>query len=241
MSLADVYYVTVSISALAATTAFILSVVRESRERRRAAIQNWQRAVIQQIFQTVPEALSFEEIAQKYRNEAVGYRLYNLRGDDLSPQSLRLILVRMISDQILEQKGQDCYSLNSPVSKLAEYRKTIEEQYTKQAESALAMSDKSMHAIMAAMKDNMREHVTFLSRISNEIFNIVGDEPFKYSTADLSIKASQKLNVAIEMIRGHIVGMIARKELQADERGRVGIGPGREQPLFIDVEEGEPG
>ncbi|WP_459966106.1 hypothetical protein, partial [Mycoplasmoides pneumoniae] len=107
MALSDIYYVTVSISAVAATAAFIISLIDQARERRNLAIQKWQRAVIQQIFQGTVRVLSFDEIAQRYRNEAVGYGKYNLKAEELSPQALRLVLLEMVEQDILEQRKED--------------------------------------------------------------------------------------------------------------------------------------
>ena len=127
MTLAEIYYVSVSISAVAATAAFIIAMVSQSRQRRILSIQKWQRAVVQQICQSKDQSFSFEEIGQRYRNEAVAYREFDLSGNDLSPQTLRLILMQMITDRIIIQDGGDKYRAATSSAGVESYKQAMVE------------------------------------------------------------------------------------------------------------------
>ena len=156
MSLPDLYYVTVSISAVAATAAFIISVVGQIYERRNLAILKWQRAVVQQIFQNASRVLSFDEIAQRYRNEAVGYRNYNLKADELSPQALRLVLLQMIKEDILEQRREDKYSLKSFDSGIEAQKEAQSELMNIQIKAMGALQQSSAASMTSIMKDQIQ-------------------------------------------------------------------------------------
>ncbi|RXG84697.1 hypothetical protein [Bradyrhizobium zhanjiangense] len=236
MGLSDIYYITVSISAVAATAAFIISVIDQIRERRELAVQKWRRAVIQQMFQGSSRVLSFDEIAQRYRNEAVGYASYNLKADELSPQSLRLVLLEMIHQLILEQRKEDKYSLRSFDSGVESYKEAQAELMSSHSTAMAALQDSNAARMISEMGNQLQTHIAFVGRISNEVFNLIGDEPFRYTISDLSIKVSQKLNAPIEVVRGQIVQLVARKMLQADERGRVGLGANVDRSAISDFE-----
>ncbi|MGJ4909671.1 hypothetical protein [Bradyrhizobium sp. HKCCYLS2033] len=230
MTLPDIYYVTVSVSAVAATVAFIISVVDQIRERRNDTIQRWQKAVVQQIFQASPNVLSFDEIAQRYRNEAVAFRIYNLKAEELSPQTLRLVILEMVQQDILEQRRGDKYSLKSFDSGIEGYT----EMFTAQQSALAAIQKASTASFLSEMGSQMQTHINYLSRLSNEVFNLIGEEPFRYTISDISIRVSQKVNAPIDMIRGHVVELVARKMLQTDERGRLGLGTNADRSMMSD-------
>ncbi|WP_128936083.1 hypothetical protein [Bradyrhizobium zhanjiangense] len=179
---------------------------------------------------------SFDEIAQRYRNEAVGYASYNLKADELSPQSLRLVLLEMIHQLILEQRKEDKYSLRSFDSGVESYKEAQAELMSSHSTAMAALQDSNAARMISEMGNQLQTHIAFVGRISNEVFNLIGDEPFRYTISDLSIKVSQKLNAPIEVVRGQIVQLVARKMLQADERGRVGLGANVDRSAISDFE-----
>lgn len=236
MALSDIYYVTVSISAVTATAAFIISLIDQARERRNLAIQKWQRAVIQQIFQGTVRVLSFDEIAQRYRNEAVGYGKYNLKAEELSPQALRLVLLEMVEQDILEQRKEDKYSLKSFDSGVESYKEAQAELMNNHNSAMAALQKSNAATMISEMTNQLQTHMAFATRISNDVFNIIGDEPFRYAVSDLSIKVSQKMNAPIDVVRGIVMELIARKMLEANDRGKVGLGTNVNRSGMTDLE-----
>jgi hypothetical protein len=224
MSINDIHSIAVAISAVVATVTFLIAVAGQFRARRENAVGKWQRALIQQIFQNVDDSLSFDDIAQRYRNEAVAYRQYNLQGEDLSPQTLRLILTTMVTDGIVHQRGKDHYALSTPQSPMASMRTVMQEL---QGASHTSMSENMTNMIssmMANMRDLVPAHQLKQDNISQYVFNIISDEPFRYTVSDMAIKTSQYLNFEVNEVRAQILQMLAKKWLTLDDKARLGMG-----------------
>jgi hypothetical protein len=221
MSLAEIYYLTVSISAVAAVVTFIISARKDANERRIAAIRKWQRALIQQILQSGSGELSFDEILQRYRNEAVAYRQYNLQGDDLSPQSMRLILIEMITQRILEQVGSDRYVLSIPRESIKAYKEVMSGGQDRMT----ALSNQALATMLAGMRDTVPAHIESRQKIVEELLGIVSDEPFRYNVAEVSIRIAQRLQMEVEVVRAQVLQCLALKYVGTDDRGRIGLNP----------------
>jgi hypothetical protein len=239
MTLAEIYYVSVSVSAVAATVAFIIAMVSQSRERRTLSIQKWQRAVIQQICQSKDQSFSFEEIGQRYRNEAVAYRQFNLSGDDLSPQTLRLILMQMISDRIIIQEGGDKYRAATSSSGIENYKQAMVEVNTMQHAETVGMQQVFMKDMLAGMMSMIPPSIASEGRMSAQVFNLIADEPFRYTVGDLAIKLSKELQIELDTIRGYVTQLLAKKWLVTDDRNRLGLGTNKGQLPIIGPDDTE--
>ncbi|MCD0416332.1 hypothetical protein LOC51_03825 [Rubrivivax sp. JA1024] len=220
----EIQGIAVSLSAIIATITFIVSVVGQIRARRSEGIEKWQRAAVQQIFQSSKEPLSFDEIGQKYRNESIAYRHHKLRGEDLAPQTLRLIIMNLVTDQIIIQLSNDNYMLNSELARINSMRDVFLAAQTNSATAQTSFMDTMISGMMAGMKEVIPTHIAQESQTSSQVFNFIQDEPFKFTVGDMALKVSQTLKLEPDIVRAHIIKLIARKWLTTDSHGRLGLG-----------------
>ena len=99
-----------------------------------------------------------------------------------------------------------------------------------------ALQKSNAATMISEMTNQLQTHMAFATRISNDVFNIIGDEPFRYAVSDLSIKVSQKMNAPIDVVRGIVMELIARKMLEANDRGKVGLGTNVNRSGMTDLE-----
>jgi hypothetical protein len=221
MQLSEIYYVTVSISAIVATITFIVSVFKDAGERRERDIQKWQRALVQQILQNETDGISFDGLIQRYRNEAVAFKQHNLKGEDLSPQSMRLILTRMITDRLVEQLGGDKYRLTVPSRAIDVMRDSMASVFGGEQGQMAAV----MQKMMIGMMDRVPAHLAVEKAVQASVLNLLNDEPFRHSIAEVAVKLSSILSLGADEIRAQILQMMAKKWIANDDRGRLGLGP----------------
>jgi hypothetical protein len=75
--------------------------------------REWQKVVIQKLFeQTETPEMSFGNILEKYRIEARTIKDFNLKKGEISENSLRRVLIELVTSDILCMQAKDNYKLN---------------------------------------------------------------------------------------------------------------------------------
>ena len=75
--------------------------------------REWQKVVIQKLFadSDAPE-IPFSLILEKYRIEARAIKDFNLKKGEISENSLRRVLIELVTSNILCMRAKDIYKLN---------------------------------------------------------------------------------------------------------------------------------
>jgi hypothetical protein len=80
----------------------------------RQAFRDWQKVVVHKIIQTEDtDAVEFKDILQRYQQEAIALEGYDSTKADLGADTLRRVILEMVSAGILKQVGVDQYEIKS--------------------------------------------------------------------------------------------------------------------------------
>ena len=209
-----------TLSAAIAAIAFTYSVAVRRRERRDSEILRWQRGIVHSIFQVSrSESLSFDDIIKAYRSEASATPRDFIEPEKLTREALRQILMDLISARVIDQLGNDAYTLN-----LALGAPEFPQDFAVFIREALQNmeSDTKMRTSLAnaggieAMMDELRKRTFGDMDTANQVLALVSDDPSKYAVADLVLKLSKTSGLPSEAIQAQIVRLLTKGELALD-------------------------
>ena len=69
--------------------------------------------------------------------------------------------------------------------------------------------------------------------MSAQVFNLIADEPFRYTVGDLAIRLSKELQMELDTIRGYVTQLLAKQWLVTDDKNRLGLGANKGQLPII--------
>jgi len=93
-------------------TGGLLALYKYFAERREKELREWQKVVIYKIFrQNELTTQSFTQILEKYRSEATAFEDINLKKKEISEDSLRRVLLELVSSGILSMELADSFRL----------------------------------------------------------------------------------------------------------------------------------
>jgi hypothetical protein len=175
---------------------------KDAIESRKDAIRKWQRTAIQEIFQKSSTPLLFDDIATRYRSEAVAYKDYDLTGTDLSRQELRFVLIDMIKDDIIGQSNGDMYALaqHGPLPASTDVKHLF---------------DSFMYMMGSYAKRESERDVEKL------VLQFVYDDPHKFSLPELAGKVVQSTNMEFDGARSLITRFITERRVLVDKAGKL--------------------
>jgi hypothetical protein len=210
----------VTASAVAGALTFIIKVRDDTRARDKNAVLDWQQSVIHLIFQkSTNKWLSFEQIKQSYRSESMAFAEGKLTPKHLSDDGLRLILIKMVSARVIDQRGGDEYSLltlDKPIEPEPPFMTAFQnyvESITGAHPGQLDVFSSVTQALQARMND------TFA--IEDAVISAVGDEPGRYAIADLVLKVSRDLAASDDHVRSTIHQHLSKGTFREDDRGKL--------------------
>jgi hypothetical protein len=209
-----------SVSAAIAAAAFTYSVVVRRNERRDAQIMKWQRGVVHSIFQVnKAERLTFDDIIKAYRSEAAAAPKNFIEPEKLTSAALRQILLDLIAARVIDQLGEDGYTLN-----LAFRAPEFPQDFAIFMREVLQNmeSDTKMRAALAgtggidAMMDELRKRTFGDMDTANQVLALVSDDPSKYGVSDLVLRLTRASGLPPEAIQAQIVRLLTKGELFLD-------------------------
>jgi len=186
----------VTVSAIVATMAFVFSVWNQYQRQRNQQISRWQKAVIHQMFQkTAMTSLSFEEMQEKYRVEASAFPI-NIKKKELSSEALRVIIMEMVANRIIEQEGEDLYTIYN---------------WQNQSDIRDERIFDEMQGAIGSLIDSAREPM----KIRSELFKILIRNPDKYNISELIIKfqTDNTYDIDSDELMVALTQMVARGDL----------------------------
>ncbi len=175
----------VAISAIVACITFVIAVRSAAVKKSADETKNWQKVLITEIFQLGPDKnFSFDDLLSKYRSEASAYQVANLSKSQLSKETLRSILVELVSSRVVE------HSAGGNLRLFIEDRyKQQEADFSDNRMSVLKgmmaeMMPADIGAVVSQMKQKMEDQIDG----GHHVINSVGQSPGKYRLSDLALE-----------------------------------------------------
>lgn len=210
----------VTASAVAGALTFIIKVRDDTRAREKVAVLDWQQSVIHLIFQkSTNKWLSFEQIKQSYRSESMAFAEGKLTPKHLSDDGLRLILIKMVSARVIDQRGGDEYALltlDKPIEPeppfMAAFQNFIEN---------ITGAHPGQMDVFSSVSESIQTRISDSYAIEDAIISAVGDEPGRYAIADLVLKVSRQVVASDDHVRATIHQHLSKGTFREDERGKL--------------------
>ena len=205
--------VAIAVSAVVAMLTFVISSLSERRKRRSVDVRQWQKVVIAELFQSKTKGtMTFDEILRSYQAEANEFSNVKLKSGELSRQTLRRILVELVSGGIIEQGEGDNFLLNSFQIHSATHRAEMEKSFQanmKRSEeffmSAVMPESRGSMEAMSASLSSVIEKIGSAEgasrKIVAEIVNRVHESPGKMRASDVILAVSQVTDAPPAVVR----------------------------------------
>ena len=161
------------LTGVAAILTFILSFFVEERRTRESEVRAWQKAIVFEIIaKASPKSVTFERIRDSYVSEASVYEQFDIPKNQLSRVATRRILLELISDRALVQKGNDSFAIDSvdPVG-----------------EEMIEKFGESFDVLFSAIEDK---------NLSDQLISIVGNNAGRYGRRELAEKLVEQSSIS---------------------------------------------
>lgn len=224
--------IAVSISTVVAALSLLTAVISGIRKRAADELLSWQQSVVQGVFQKNAEKwLTFDNIMTAYRTEAMAYSRRRIDPNNLSPEALRRILIRMVSSRVIDQKGGDQYSLltihDDRIEQLPdELLQVMKGDFLGAMKDSLrgALSSKQQsEAIMAGADNVVANRLEKYYEIRDSVVIILTEDPNRYRADELISRVLRIIDAEDEFVRAEIYKMIAKYEIVEDNDGRLSV------------------
>lgn len=111
MTLIEVAQLGTAISAVIALLTFTFTSWKTSQDKAKERLEAWRVAMLQDLFSRYP-SLSFDDLHQQYRVEALSAEPVRIKKNDISALALRRALVELLDKKIIWCSAPDHYELN---------------------------------------------------------------------------------------------------------------------------------
>jgi hypothetical protein len=205
---------------------------KDNAERQRHVVTAWQRAVVFEILHKdcATGPLTFADILNKYRSEAVGADAGVVMPENLSPHSLRYILLELIFQGAVVQKGPDLFALkiDREDAWATELLNSMNDNLRKASEDIRDRSSESTERMYGLMSQTQASFQTMTEQRNLErdvvaaIRSIVLDNPSKYRRAELILAVMERTNAPKEIVVSCVMEQLSKGEISTMGDGTIG-------------------
>lgn len=204
----------VGTSAIAAVLTFVGYIQQQRTEIKRKKILSWQQTIIHSLFQKSSNIWhSFDDIKRDYRSEATAKKK-DFGYIDLDEESLRNILISMMSSRIIDQKGGDMYCLatlseDSMNSSMQSFMGPLFSKLLELSPNITSSPDSIGTLIKSKIDDEQLATVTILSTIA--------EQNNRLTMSDVVLKTSKQTGLDQTYVQAELIKLISNRTVSSND------------------------